>query len=400
MVRVSEKTFYQVRNDLVSYGIVVYDGDTYAIDYSVTALHLAKLPSVQKRVLAANRRGGMLSTIEGIMEWAKHCVSLLIRVNTANPESARSAKSRDKNSYGSATCPNGKPAINSECQTENPCPETSGIRGETSTSNVIQISKSSKWKCPSDLPYRVSTYKTHVISSDKSSDIRAGGSDLSAKELMDRLAEMEHKRQAVQDKRKSRGTLPDLCNLFESAWRNGQNERNPKIMPSRLVARHRALLKSQIIGPARDVGLDIEDFAYWCALHWDAIGGTYFKKAKSYPDQPAFAWFVRCLETYTTAYSNRDALDPTATLKPSQRVTAGPYKPAAPGASSKLADLEAQLRLANEENEKLRAAKGLPVDDDPVYARAIQLASRKIVIGKYEDDDVKPLRRKLPRKRK
>lgn len=222
------------------------------------------------------------------------------------------------------------------------------------------------------------------------------------------FAGVAEQRNRLQAQRKTRRSLADLCNLFEEGWRTGQKERDASIMPARLVSRDRALLKSQIIGPARDAGIDVQDFANWCALNWDGIGATFFKKAKSYPSQPAFAWFVRCLETYSSAYAQRAGLDLSGLANPSHRVStqavaaiSATAEKAVSRATDAVADLQAQLREAREDNERLRRAKALPIDDDPVYARASKLAARKITIGSYDEEaPAAPVRRKLTRHRK
>jgi hypothetical protein len=140
------------------------------------------------------------------------------------------------------------------------------------------------------------------------------------------------------------------------------------------------LLKSQIIGPARDLDMDVEAFGYFVSLHWDAIGATYFKKSKAYPERPAFAWFVRCLETYTEAFTARDSLDPTAKPGSRQRVTsaavtalADQSDKALAAAASQIEYLEARLREAEDgaaiddsfNTKKLRRATHIPSFDDP-----------------------------------
>lgn len=214
-----------------------------------------------------------------------------------------------------------------------------------------------------------------------------------ASEVMQALQSVQAKRQALADKRMKRGTLADLCNMFEDGWREGQKERNPALMPARLVNRDRALLKSQIVGPAREAGIDVRAFGHWVASNWDGIGGTFFKKAKSYPANPAFPWLVRCLETYTAAFADRDGLDLSGIENPAHRVTAARVtaisrkaEQAIAAASESLSDLQAQLREAREENARLRTGKGLPIDDDPIYARASKIASRKITIGSYDEE--------------
>lgn len=336
---VSLKGFYEARNELVRLGILSRDDETYAIDYSVTAIDLAMDEDVQRRVVHTNKRGGILSTVEGLIEWA---------------------------------------------------------------ASIIR--------------YTVRSYKTHV-SEDKSSECSGGyfmdkvreffmGKRSAADVLASVQSTVAAARETLATKRRSRATLADMCSLFENAWNKGQRERTRSIPPTRLVPRDRSLLKTQLVMPFRDSDMQIEDFAYWVAKHWDAIGAQYFQKSKAYPEVPAFRWLVTCLETYTLAYQHRDSLDPTGTPNTAQRVSAGVLAASKADAAEALAiakkqiaDLQAQLKEAGAEAVKVRRAKGLPLDDDPVYARVIQKASRKITIGNYDDDeDAKP--RKLRRLRK
>lgn len=218
------------------------------------------------------------------------------------------------------------------------------------------------------------------------------------------LASVASRSNRLHQKRAKRQSIADLCTLFEDAWRKGQHERDRSILAARLVARDRKLLKDQIIYPARELDMDVADFAKWVAVHWDAIGAAYFKKAKAYPSAPAFRWLVRCLETYTTAYKNRDSLDPSGKLPDAQRVSTEALaalsdrtEKAIKAATADLDDLRMQLDEARRENEKLKQARGLPVEDDPVYTRIIQQAKRKVTIGSYDDDEPKPRRIKIKR---
>ena len=127
-------------------------------------------------------------------------------------------------------------------------------------------------------------------------------------------AAVDSKREKVFSDRRKRGTLADGASLFAVAWARGSKERNPRMPANRLIARDRALLKAQIVKPFRDSDVDIEEFAFWCAKHWDAIGATYFQKSKGYPETPAFRWLAVCLETYLLAFENREYLDETLQL--------------------------------------------------------------------------------------
>lgn len=221
--------------------------------------------------------------------------------------------------------------------------------------------------------------------------------------LADVTASVGAARDKVRDKRRKRRTLADLCSLFENAWNRGQREKSKEVPPTRLVQRDRALLKSQIITPFRDTTIDIEDFAYWVALNWHAIGAQYFTKSKRYPELPAFRWLVKCLETYTLAYQNREYLDENASLSRTQmRKKVAAVEKIQESADRSIAsmqseveDLRRQLAERDKDNARLREQLGEAEDDDPILAHAVRAAKRKVKIGSYDDEPSKPRRRRL-----
>jgi hypothetical protein len=241
-------------------------------------------------------------------------------------------------------------------------------------------------------------------------DVRGDKDLMRSKEQIEAAARLyaKDRHDRVQDKRKARRSTTDLASLFEAAWGKGQRERSTAVPPARLIPRDRKALKDQVINPSLETELDVEDFAYWTALHWDAIGGTYFAKAKSYPGYPAFRYLVAALPTFLLAYQNKEYLDEdtVGVSSPALRRKAAAVDAVKVDAveldklrNETIADLKAQLREEQKQTAKLRAQQGLPVDDDPVYARIAAVASKQITIGKWDDDEPKPRRLTLKRKR-
>jgi hypothetical protein len=72
--------------------------------------------------------------------------------------------------------------------------------------------------------------------------------------------------------------------------------------------RYKRLVKDQILKRSAP-DFDTNDFAYWVAKYWNAIGAQYFAKFKVYPEPPAMGWFIKFLETYVLAYEQREFLD-------------------------------------------------------------------------------------------
>lgn len=267
----TRKTFYSVIGSLVDMGILVKDELKYSINYATDALDLAPRPDVQRRVLHENRRGGLLSTVEGIIEWATKLVAHLTGETGAGE----------------------KPAEQQDTQ------ENKAIEG-----------------C-----HRIPSTITHTKLPDKSGNNMQSliqglimGKITSEDVKRSILATVASKRDKLDSKRRGRRTLADQVALFEQAWQDGQRKRDSSILPSRILGKHRAILKSQILKPSADT-LDTEHFARWTAENWDVVRDAYFSKSSKYPENPAFPWLVACLETYVTAYSNRDHLgDPTFSL--------------------------------------------------------------------------------------
>ncbi len=364
-IRCEKSAAYAALAELRRIGILTLDCyERMALDFSKLATDLANDETLRANTAKANRRGGIFSTEDGILKWALAQARWLLG------------------------------AVEQEAPQEAPVVE------EASDRLSIWESKHSGY---------TRNYRTKYLSGDKSPSrnvrewFMGKAEDLKAS-ILAAVAERGNRLQA---KRASRATLADRATLAENAWRKGQTDRDRGTLPGKLIPRDRKLLKDHIIRAAEGLDFDPADFLHWCAVNWDGIGGAFFQKAKSYPTAPAFPWLVRCLQTYSEAYRQRDTLDLSAAGNPSQRVSAQAVaaisqraEKAVTVAAETVADLQAQLREARAENTALRQGKALPIDDDPVYARASKLASRKITIGRFDDDDERPVRRKLARHRK
>jgi hypothetical protein len=201
---------------------------------------------------------------------------------------------------------------------------------------------------------------------------------------------VDAQRSALDSKRRKRRTLADECYLFEKAWLRGQEGRGKFVQ--RIVGRDRRLLKEQIVQPSRGSDLNLEAVAEWCTTHWHAIGAQYFAKAKSYPEYPAFRWFVKCFATYLEAYEQREVLDEAGTRSTAQLVKRAALADkqddetieTLQAAQREIAALKAELRDVSKQ--KKRTNRSRPLDDFDLELQSI--------VG-----NPKP-KRKLKRKRK
>jgi hypothetical protein len=207
----------------------------------------------------------------------------------------------------------------------------------------------------------------------------------------------------VRDKRRTRRTLPDMCNLFEGAWVAGQRETSPGLPVAKILSRDRALLKTRIIKPFDQSGTDIEGFSRWVAQHWQAIGAQFFPKSKGYPERPAFRWLIVCLDSYVDAYAQREFLDPDGKISfshvakkaASADLIAEDALRYGKATKAEVADLQAQLAEARKEIASMRET-GAVHEPDPVFAKIVKGASKPTVFGDYDEGDAKrPKRRKV-----
>lgn len=323
-------------------GVFVQDGKgRTAIDYSVNALDLVQHENIVKSIRRRYSHNPMMRAVEGIIAWATNKAEWLL-------------------------------AARGE-QQENVEPESYSFSNRTNT-----------------------------LSGDKSpsrnlGDWIMGKADDLKQRLLSSVAERSNRLQA---KRKASGTLASRTALAEQAWRNGQLARNPKSFPAKLDNRYRKLLKDQVIRAGESIDLDPADFLHWVAETWDTLGIHYFAKSKSYPADPHFGWLIKCLATYSKAYVERDSVD--LSPAPVQAPVTVNRPPAGYKTWEEYAEfLRVDRDVAHRELKAMTAGKELPDDDDPVYARIKEMASRKIVIGKFdEDEEAKPARRKLRKHRK
>lgn len=393
MLQCSDKTFYKVRNDLCEYGIVQYTDDKYSLDYSTTALHLADNPKVQKRVLAANRHGGKLSTIEGLHEWAKHCTELLTLTSMENPDRSLDEGSQGKKPYGSATSPNGKCDKNLASPKVLQFRKNTGTRGGNTSKKTRTKSTSGTSKCPSNLlcrvlPYRV-THNTHVTSPTNVVEESEGHNKLKSKEqILSEIASKVSERQTrYRDRRAKSGTLASRMQAFELAWGEGQRKAERGI-PTRIIPKDRALIKQVIIKGLGET-IDCTDFAAWVAEHWQAIGAQYFGNSKKYPERPVVPWLIACINTYTDAYQNKDMLDESGTISTRDAGKAiKRSKRTVELAQQAIDDANRRTELAQARVRELEAelAKhGIKEDDDGFLTPKMKKAL-KYKIGKYDDE--------------
>lgn len=344
---VSRQAFSKAMSALTRIGIVIKTGRTYAIDYSITIMDLATDADVQKRVLAENRRGGILSTLEGMLEWAAAALDKYL-----NPVVNKDEEASTYTFTPTKTQPS-----------DNKLSETMGSYFLTRVRDYIMGNRTAA-----------------QIMADVHTSVAAG-------------------REKVQAKRKTRRTLADSCALFETEWANGQRDRDSAMPVSRIVGKDRALLKQHILKRAEGTELDTDAFAYWVANNWQAIGASYFAKAKSYPERPVMPWLVKCFDTYVIAYQQKDTLDTEGTrsqtelLKRAAQTTqvqeAG--KNVAEAKDKELAIVKAQLAEAN----RLLAKKGQSANPDlDAESQAIVAKGKRMSFPDYDDVPTpKPKRR-------
>lgn len=254
---VSRQALSKALSDLQRLGILVIESGRWAIDYSITAMHLVEDEAVQKRVLAANRRGGILSTVEGLLQWAAEMVQRYVK-----PQ---------QNKAATYTFTSIDPITSSDKSSEE--------RGFSFSKSVTD------W----------------FMGNRTASQIAA-----------DALASVDSTRRKVREKQAKRGTLADRMRAFEREWGAGQIEASGGRIPTRIDQRGKKLIKDQLLKRAAPE-FDTTHFAYWVSKNWQAIGAQYFAKAKSYPEKPVVPWLIKCLETYIEAYEQREYLDEAGT---------------------------------------------------------------------------------------
>lgn len=356
---VSRPSHKALWDELLEVGVILKDdNDNIRLNPDITPLELIQHDSVLKRMLAGGK-GGIFSTIEGIKAWATKATHFLLGL------------------FG-------------KCTKETDAAESVEIDKEEAV--AYSLTQEKHIFPPKGGQIFALRFFSRIMDFTMA---RSPAQILAA--AQDYVAERSNRLQA---KRKASGTLAARTALAEQAWRDGQLARNAKSFPAKLDARYRKLLKDQVIRPAESLDLDSAEFLHWVAENWNALGSAYFAKSKSYPADPHFGWLIKCLATYSKAYTERDTVD----LAPAP-VQVPVNKKRVPEGFRTWEEYAEYLRVdrdaAHRELKAMTAGKELPDDDDPVYARIKEQASRKIVFGKFDDDEeAAPVRRKLRKHRK
>jgi hypothetical protein len=174
------------------------------------------------------------------------------------------------------------------------------------------------------------------------------------------LSRVDDGRSRLAAKREKRGNISDLSNLFQAGWSSGQRESRPNAPATRIASNQdKSMLKKRIIYPFRDNGIDVRSFAHWVTENWLAIGATYFPKTRKYPDAPAFRWLIACIDTYTTAYMQRDQVelgDPAALDRKELLAAAERGQRDSSAVQSIAAEAKSRIEQLEKENRELRAS--------------------------------------------
>jgi hypothetical protein len=350
---VSAAAFSKARKELIAYGVIQQtEQGHYSVNYAITCLDLVEHATVRDRMRKHATNGSILSTDEGIQQWALQRAMFSQTLNTENKSSNASQNAEkalssspcsqtlqdqcSKTSARSTSLNNGnttkkKNGSTNSCNEPEQTSVTSGSEATSTkkkpsptppdgntTSQPMSVFYKEKSTPQHQLTLRLSLYRnisSFDISQEEISRIKnevylmSKGKRSAADILADVSASVDGKREALVAKRRTRMTLADRVVLFERSWMRGQRERSSDIPPNRFVNRDKKLLKDQLLKPAEGTKLDIEEFAYWVALNWTSIGAKYFTKTRKYPANPAFGWMIRCLETYTLAYQEREYLE-------------------------------------------------------------------------------------------
>jgi hypothetical protein len=353
---VSRNTHYKIINRLQALGYIAVDGRKYTILLTTLPVEIVRDADVCKGFAARNRHNSNLRTPEGIYEWAGQLTERLLMAL--------------------------------------------GFRGEAEEPYINNGDAVS----PYSLYYKNEPSPSNKLEGDMLNTIRDifMGKRSAAEILASVQTTVTAGRTKITDKRKKRRTLQDACALFEAEWASGQRDRDSTAPANRIVGKDRALLKNQIIKRSEGTDLDTDAFAYWVAKNWQAIGATYFEKAKRYPERPVVPWLIACFETYIIAYQQREHLDTEGTRSQTELLKRSAATSAVQKAGQDVAAaqqdqinlLEAQLREARE----LMATRNLDaVENDMVdpEAKAIIAKGRNMQFPDYDDEPApKPKRRK------
>ena len=362
---VSRNTFYKTLATLKRLKLIDVDGYKYTLRFDTLPLEVAQDTDVQKGFAARNRHNANLRTPCGIMDWAKTLTRKLLAAiksqSLAEPEIEEKPKEiRDK-----------------------------GV-SPYSLYNKIKHSPLDKSKGT------LAEYFGDIIM----------GKRTAAQIMQDVARTVDVGREKITAKRKARRTLADRCALFEQEWARGQRDRDSSTPTTRIVGKDRALLKTQILRNAENTELDTDAFAYWVTNNWQAVGATYFAKAKSYPERPTMPWLVKTFETYLIAWQQREHLDTEGTRSQTELMkrSAGAAidkeraKAIVDDSQREIAMLKAQLAERDGMIDKLQAGEEIENDMLDEDTRA-KLKYKPIALPDYDDDIPAPKKRKLKRKR-
>lgn len=363
---VSRNTFYKVLATLQRLRLIVVDGNKYTLRFDTLPLEVAADEAVQKGFAARNRHNEKLRTAKGIIEWAgalsRKLLAAIQRQSTAEPETK-------------------------------PKPKKTRVQEVSPYSLYYKIEHS-----PLD--------KSKGTLLDKMKEVFMG-KRTAAQLMQDVSRTVDEGRQKVHDKRRKRRTLADRCALFESEWAKGQRDRDSSGPVSRIVGRHRAALKNQILKHFENTEINTDAFAYWVANNWQAIGATYFQKAKSYPERPVIPWLVKCIETYVIAWEQREHLDTEGTRSQTdlmKRAAATTKVQESAATTVEAMERENKLlraQLAEQRNmlNKLNAGEHIENDMLDPDAAAVVQRGKNLKLPDFDDDTPAPKkRRKLKRK--
>ncbi|UUV43812.1 helix-turn-helix DNA binding domain protein [Rhodobacter phage RcKickapoo] len=372
IIPVSAPALRRAVNELCDLCILVIDHNgRWRLNYAIVATDLAYREDVQRRVTTRHKRGGPLSTVEGIISWATFLVETMLSP-FASQEQSRSTSST---ACRPTECQTSEASV-SDC---NPSPLNSGstsgakreavdgtdcaakptsapiaVSSSSITSRLAQVMRKSHFfsRKPSQTPEKAGETYTFLIGTRGScfpsyewkqkpwEAFLRNANDLKSSIL----AAVDGRRSALADKRKARGNLADMGKLFNDAWIKGQRAANPDIPACGITAsRDKSALKQQLLVPFREAGTDVAAFAKWVTENWTAIGVEYFPKSK-YPATPAIRWVLACLPTYTQAFtvSGGEAVVTEAETKAQAAVQS-----IASAAERRIAKLQSSLDQAN-----------------------------------------------------
>ncbi len=403
----SDTNYNRLLRELADCGVMQRKGNRYRLNFSINAVDLATREDVQKRLQKEHARGGILKTVEGIIQWATQLTSRYLNPDQ-RPSPAPSTNKTPTALKRSATARAEYPHLHGEktrAETSLTNTQTNKRSKNTTQAEPIQdltSDKSDTYTCH---------YKNYVLFPNKSGNKCLGDLELRTPDeiLASVSASVKEKSDKVRAKRKKRRNLSDLAAMFEEQWAKGQRDSGSSVPANRIVHADRGLLKTQLLKRSQGTALDTDAFAYWVAKNWQAIGAQHFPKAKSYPERPAIRWMVKCLETYMVAWEQREHLDEDGTVSKTEMMhkakrvdqVTDAAKVVASDDAARIAELESLLAERDEmisEFEKDKTVGNDMLSDDEL---AMLRKGRKLTLPDYDDEPAprKPRRRKLRKTR-